>query len=65
MIPFVGTILILFTITIVIQLISKMKIVGGNELGIKSGQKWKPKGFSTVSGGRVFVIPLFNRFATT
>jgi flotillin len=63
MVPFVGTLLILFTVTIVIQLISKMKIVGGNELGIKSGQKWKPKGFSTVSGGRVFVIPLFNRFA--
>lgn len=63
MIAFVGTILILFVLTIVIQLISKMKIVGGNELGIKSGQKWKSKGFSTVSGGRVFVIPLFNRFA--
>ena len=63
MVPFVGTILLLFVVTIIIQLLSKMKIVGGNELGIKSGQKWKPKGFSTVSGGRVFVIPLFNRFA--
>lgn len=63
MIGFVGTIVILFTLTIIIQLISKMKIVGGNELGIKSGQKWKAKGFSTVSGGRVFVIPLFNKFA--
>lgn len=63
MVAFVATLLILFGITIIIQLISKMKIVGGNELGIKSGQSWKPKGFSTVSGGRVFVIPLFNRFA--
>ncbi|GAK55747.1 band 7 protein [Candidatus Vecturithrix granuli] len=63
MIGFVGTLVILFALTIIIQLISKMKIVGGNELGIKSGQKWKPKGFSTVSGGRVFVIPLFNKFA--
>jgi regulator of protease activity HflC (stomatin/prohibitin superfamily) len=63
MVPFIGTILILLAITIAIQLISKMKIIGGNELAIKSGQKWKPKGFSTVSGGRVFVIPLLNRFA--
>ncbi len=63
MVAFVATLLALFGITIIIQLISKMKIVGGNELGIKSGQTWKAKGFSTVSGGRVFVIPLFNRFA--
>ncbi|MDY0093548.1 MAG: SPFH domain-containing protein [Candidatus Vecturithrix sp.] len=63
MIGFVGTLVVLFALTIIIQVISKMKIVGGNELGIKSGQKWKPKGFSTVSGGRVFVIPLFNKFA--
>ncbi len=63
MVLFVGTIVTLIIVSIFIQLISKMKIVGGNELGIKSGQRWKPKGFSTISGGRVFVIPLFNRFA--
>ena len=63
MIAFVLTMLILFVLTIFIQIVSKMKIVGGNELGIKAGQAGKLKGFSTVSGGRVFIIPLFNRFA--
>jgi len=63
MTAFVGGILLAFAAIVFLQIASKMKIVGGNELGIKSGQKWKPKGFSTVSGGRVFVIPLFNRFA--
>jgi flotillin len=63
MIAFIATLLILISLTIVFQMISKMKIVGGNELGIISGHKGRPKGFATVSGGRVFVFPLFNRFA--
>lgn len=63
MIAFIATLLILIGLTIVFQMISKMKIVGGNELGIISGTKGHDKGFSTVSGGRVFVFPLFNRFA--
>jgi len=62
MISFIATLLLLITISIIIQLVSKMKIVGGNELGIVSGKRG-PKGFSTISGGRVFVIPLFNKFA--
>lgn len=49
--------------TIVIyQLVTKMKIVGGNELGIVSG-KTGGKGFKTLSGGRVFIIPIINQFA--
>ncbi len=47
---------------LIIQLVSNMKIVGGNELGIISGVGG-PKGFSMLSGGRMFVIPLVHRFA--
>ncbi len=62
MVTFVATLIVLLSITIIIQLISKMKIVGGNELGIVSGRMGK-RNFSTISGGRVFIIPLLNRFA--
>jgi uncharacterized membrane protein YqiK len=48
-------------ITIIIQLVTNMKIVGGNELGVVTGSG-RPKGFRTLSGGRVFVIPLVQRF---
>lgn len=50
----------LLTFVIFVQLISHMKIVGGNELGILSGRG--RKGFSTISGGRIFSIPLLNIF---
>jgi len=49
-------------ITILIQLITNMKIVGGNELGVITGSG-RVKGFRTFSGGRAFVIPLFQKFA--
>jgi len=49
-------------ITILIQLITNMKIVGGNELGVVTGSG-RVKGFRTFSGGRAFVIPLFQRFS--
>ena len=52
----------LFGVTLLIQLISKVKIVGGNELGIISGVNGE-KGFSTISGGRIFVIPIIHRFS--
>ncbi|MDR1506232.1 MAG: hypothetical protein LBI67_03940 [Treponema sp.] len=54
-------------ITVIIQLITNMKIVGGNELGVVTGAG-RPKGFRTFSGGRAFVIPLvqhFNKFDLT
>jgi flotillin len=57
LIAFFGLILFVF----IVQIISKMKIIGGNELGIISGKSNK-KGFTTISGGRAFIIPLFNRF---
>ncbi len=52
----------LIIITLFIQIITKMKIVGGNELGVVSGQGGKA-GFRSISGGRIFIIPLLNRFA--
>jgi hypothetical protein len=52
----------LFGVTLLLQLISKVKIVGGNELGIISGVNGE-KGFSTISGGRIFVIPIIHRFS--
>lgn len=48
--------------TILIQLLTNMKIVGGNELGVVSGSG-KPKGFRTLSGGRAFIIPIIQRFS--
>lgn len=62
MITFVGSIIFLLVITIIIQLITNMKIVGGNELGVTSGTGAK-RGFSMISGGRIFIIPLIHRFA--
>jgi flotillin len=62
MILFVSVFFGLIILAIIIQLITKMKIVGGNELGIVSG-RGSAKGFRAISGGRVFIIPLINRFA--
>jgi hypothetical protein len=62
MIFFVIAFAAVFGITALIQLISKVKIVGGNELGIVSGTR-NEKGFTTISGGRVFIVPIINRFS--
>ncbi len=62
MITFVIVFLGFLFLTIIIQLLTKMKIVGGNELGILSGSG-KRKGFRLLSGGRIFIIPLLHRFA--
>jgi flotillin len=62
MLPFIVVVVGLLIVTIIIQVVTKMKIVGGNELGIVSGRA-STKGFRAISGGRVFTIPLLNRFA--
>lgn len=49
------------SLAVLLQLITNMKIVGGNELGVVSGSMSK-KGFRTLSGGRVFIIPLLQKF---
>ncbi len=63
MIAFILVLIGLVAITVFYQVISNMKIVGGNELGIVSGVGGK-RGFRTISGGRIFVIPFLHRFAT-
>lgn len=60
MIYFAIGLLGLLGLTVIVQALKNMKIVGGNEMGIVSGRG--PKGFTTISGGRVFVFPIFNRF---
>lgn len=58
---FAITLIGLISLTLVIQIIFRMKIIGGNELGIVAGRGGKD-GFITLSGGRVFIIPLFHRY---
>jgi len=62
MIVFAFVLGALVGITVIIQLITNMKIVGGNELGVITGSG-RLKGFRTFSGGRAFVIPLFQKFS--
>ncbi len=62
MIIFVSVFLGLIIVTLLVQVVSNMRIVGGNELGIVSGVAG-PKGFQMISGGRIFIIPLLHRFA--
>ncbi|MDR2767979.1 MAG: hypothetical protein LBB82_06595 [Treponema sp.] len=62
MIVFAAALGGLVGIAIIIQLLTNMKIVGGNELGVVTGSG-KPKGFRTFSGGRAFIIPLVQRFS--
>jgi regulator of protease activity HflC (stomatin/prohibitin superfamily) len=52
----------LVALAVIVQLLTNMKIVGGNELGVVSGAQAR-KGFRTFSGGRAFVIPLLQRFS--
>lgn len=61
MIGFVIALGGLVGVTVLIQLLANMKIVGGNELGVVSGSGG-PKGFRSMSGGRTFVVPLVQRF---
>lgn len=60
MLGFAGVLLGLIVLTLIIQLITKMKIVGASELAIVSGKG--SGGFATLRGGRVFVWPLIHRF---
>jgi uncharacterized membrane protein YqiK len=52
----------LVAISALVQVLTNMKIVGGNELGVVSGAATK-RGFRTLSGGRVFILPLLQRFS--
>ncbi len=60
MIGFAVVFLALIVLTLIVQLLSKLKIVGANELAVVSGKG--RDGFTTLRGGRVFVWPLIHRF---
>jgi imidazolonepropionase-like amidohydrolase len=58
---FLITLAVLITVTLFIQLLSKMKLVPPSQLAVVHG---KGKDFAIYRGGRVFVLPLINRFTT-
>ena len=61
MLLFFITLGLLILITLVLQLVMKMKLVPPSQLAVVHG---KGGSFRTVRGGRVFVLPLVNRFNT-
>jgi hypothetical protein len=60
MLGFIAILTTLIVLTLIYQLVTKMKIVGASELAVVAGKG--PHGFTTVRGGRVFVWPLIHRF---
>lgn len=60
MFGFVAAMAALIGFTLLYQLITKMKIVGANELAVIAGKG--QSGFATLRGGRAFVFPLINLF---
>ncbi len=61
MILFLIILGLLIVVTLILQLVMKMKLIPPSELGVVHG---KGGSFSTFRGGRVFVFPLINRFNT-
>ncbi len=61
MIFFLITLAVLILVTLILQLVMKMKLIPPSQLAVVHG---KGGGFSTFRGGRVFVFPLINRFST-
>ena len=61
MIWFLVTLGILILLTLIFQLLSKMKLVPPSQLAVVHG---KAGTFKIYRGGRVFVLPLINRFTT-
>src|SRR5512143_3423736 len=58
---FVTVLFLLVILTLFIQLVSKMKLVPPSQLAVVHG---KGGSFRMYRGGRVFVLPLINRFST-
>jgi uncharacterized membrane protein YqiK len=61
MILFLITLGLLIFVTLILQLVMKMKLIPPSQLGVVHG---KGGSFSMLRGGRVFVFPLINRFST-
>ncbi|MGQ4808392.1 hypothetical protein NKDENANG_01774 [Candidatus Entotheonellaceae bacterium PAL068K] len=60
MIGFIGILIVLLGGTIVYQLISTMRIVEANTLAVIAGKG--SRGLQTLRGGRVFVLPIIQKF---
>lgn len=60
MIGFIGVLILLLGCTVVYQLISKLRIVEANTLAVIAGKG--RRGFQTLRGGRVFVLPIIQKF---
>jgi uncharacterized membrane protein YqiK len=61
MIAFLITLVALILITLVLQIVMKLKLVPPSQLAVVHG---KAGSFRIFRGGRVFVLPLINRFNT-
>ena len=61
MIVFAVVLIVLIVLTLVFQVVTKMKLVPPSRLAVVHG---KGGSFRTYRGGRVFVLPLINRFDT-
>lgn len=61
MILFLIILALLIFVTLILQLVMKMKLIPPSELAVVHGRSGS---FSTFRGGRVFVFPLINRFST-
>ena len=61
MVPFLIVLALLIALTLVTQVISKMKLVPPSRLAVVHG---KGGSFRMYRGGRVFVLPLINAFST-
>ena len=59
MTAFIITLILLIVLTLILQVVTKMKLVPPSRLAVVHG---KSGSFRTYRGGRVFVLPLINRF---
>jgi len=58
---FLATLLVLIILTLIFNIVSKLKLVPPSQLAVVHG---KGRGFRMYRGGRVFILPLINRFNT-
>lgn len=64
LLAFLGTLAVLIIITLTVTILSKLKLVPPSRLAVIHGKRDKGRGFKAIRGGRVFILPLINRFNT-
>lgn len=65
MIYFAGTFVAIIGLTLVYQLLTKLKNIPPSQLAVVHGRRGpEGQGFSAARGGRVWIWPLINRFST-